>query len=805
MNQEQFDIVLNGLTLRRKEVLLKFLAGEVDEAIAQSLNITESTVRKHIEEICKEFKCEPDELRSKRPYLFALFRRCKPELVKECTPPVTSEIKAVETAEREDSSTVANSQDFLSTSDPNFVGRENAIADLNTLVSQGNKVILIQAEGGVGKTTLARHYLTTQRFDIVLELAMAKERKNITSVESVIEEWLKRDFDEEPGREFGITLQRLRYQLRDGSKKIGILIDNLEPALLNGRFVEEHRRYVELFRVLTDPDVQSITLITSREPIHENGICLWLYQLKELPQEAWNQFFEIRSINTSSSPLDNASALYQMHQAYGGNAEAMFVLGGAIQNECQGDLEAYWQENRDDLLINPTLKNPIKNQFDKLKQDDEPAYRLLCRLGCFRYQDVPSVPKEGIFYLLWDVPELRRKRVVNALRERSLIKVFNDEYYLHPVIRAEAINRLRESEDWETANRKAAEFWTESVKTVETVEDALTAFEAYYHCLEISDFELACNVILKRRDNPLLKADRLGRSFYRFGLTQKMIVAITLIVNQINLGYKLGALYSILGVLYRVIGQVNQALECHEKSGLIARECLKVTSLREEIELSDLKLEVFEISELNSLLNIGFCQIELWEIEAAEVTFTKLQTIAFQKEYSRESINITLAFVKSCLGFKQQARELAEKVYSKIDTSLALHTGYRLFFLGLTYKNLGDLEKALKIYNFANLLDTNNLNIQVKAKILYGIAELYRINKEFKTALSHHSESIELLEKIGAKCDLAEAYYQLGLTYQKMSETENSQENFDKAIQLFSQMEAPKQVEKVQQAIVSGE
>lgn len=94
---------------------------------------------------------------------------------------------------------------------------------------------------------------------------------------------------------------------------------------------------------------------------------------------------------------------------------------------------------------------------------------------------------------------------------------------------------------------------------------------------------------------------------------------------------------------------------------------------------------------------------------------------------------------------------------------------------------------------------------QVKGKALDGLAQLYRVKEEFTTALSHHLESIELLEKIGAKCDLAEAYYQLGLTYQKMSETENSQANFDKAIQLFSQMEAPKQVEKVQQAIVSGE
>jgi hypothetical protein len=34
-----------------------------------------------------------------------------------------------------------------------------------------------------------------------------------------------------------------------------------------------------------------------------------------------------------------------------------------------------------------------------------------------------------------------------------------------------------------------------------------------------------------------------------------------------------------------------------------------------------------------------------------------------------------------------------------------------------------------------------------------------------------------------------------------MSETEKIQENFDKAIQLFNEMEAPKQVEKVRRAM----
>lgn len=83
--------------------------------------------------------------------------------------------------------------------DSNFFGREDAIAHLNALVNQGSKVIVIQGEGGLGKTTLAQQYLQNQGFELVLELLMAKETHNITSAQRVVEEWLKQDFGEEPG------------------------------------------------------------------------------------------------------------------------------------------------------------------------------------------------------------------------------------------------------------------------------------------------------------------------------------------------------------------------------------------------------------------------------------------------------------------------------------------------------------------------------------------------------------------------------------------------------------------------------
>ncbi|MEG3872830.1 MULTISPECIES: tetratricopeptide repeat protein [unclassified Microcoleus] len=88
----------------------------------------------------------------------------------------------------------------------------------------------------------------------------------------------------------------------------------------------------------------------------------------------------------------------------------------------------------------------------------------------------------------------------------------------------------------------------------------------------------------------------------------------------------------------------------------------------------------------------------------------------------------------------------------------------------------------------------------IKAKSLSGIAALYREPGEFDQALQHHAEAIEILDRASAKLDRAEACYQLALTEQKLGNIEKTQENFERALQLFSEMDASKQVEKVQLA-----
>lgn len=677
--------------------------------------------------------------------------------------------------------------------DASFVGRTPAIAHLDTLIEQGSKVIVIQGEGGLGKTTLAQQYLQNQGFELVLELLMAKETQNIVSAARVVEEWLKQDFQQEPGLEFGVSLERLKRQLR--TCRVGVLIDNLEPALdQQGQFIEPHRSYVDLLRVLTDPKTQSITLITSRDRLCEPELNIAHYRLPSLDWTAWQQFFRNRPVSIDPPTLQ------MMHRAYGGNAKAMGILCGSIQEDFDGDMVAYWQENHADPLAATDLKNLVVSQINRLQVLDPTAYRLLCRLGCYRYQDVPTIPTQGLLCLLWEVPDSQRRQVVASLRNRSLVEFHQGEYWLHPVIRAEAIARLRASHEWETVNHRVAEFWTESVQAIKTTKDALPALEAYYHYVAIDEFELAGKVILKSRNNQWQQFLPLGSTLYRLGLLQPVFAAITHVIHNIQSDHKLSELYNILGDLYWISGKIHQAIECQEKAIAVTTQSLQLLVPTKERKLHIYYLRMLEV---DSLLSMGLYQIDLWELTKAAQLFQKLISLAQDTEHHRwaEKATVCLALTNCFLGLREESYSLADNSYNSLLNKQPLkQTGRLAYFiqiLGQTYIQLGNYEKANEICCQALLFAEASYYFQVKAKTLMSLAEIHRQQEAFELALTKHTEAIELMDKIGAKCDLAEAYFQLGITYQKLKKLKESERNFNQAIQLFTEMEAPKQVEKV--------
>lgn len=83
MNKLKFDKAFEELTHRQKEVLQEMLSGKTDKAIAESKKITEVSVRKHVQRICKTFELKnfPGQQYSQRPVLINLFAKYKPKLV----------------------------------------------------------------------------------------------------------------------------------------------------------------------------------------------------------------------------------------------------------------------------------------------------------------------------------------------------------------------------------------------------------------------------------------------------------------------------------------------------------------------------------------------------------------------------------------------------------------------------------------------------------------------------------------------------------------------------------------------------
>ena len=290
-----------------------------------------------------------------------------------------------------------------------FVGREKAIADLDALFARGDtRCILIQSPGGVGKTVLAERYLAQRFKPPILRFDIAKETQGINSAEGWIEQNLRK-LGEEPGHEFGVSCDRLRSKLQ--SEAIGILVDNLEPALdKDGKLISEHRSYVELLRVLCDTSLKSLTLITSRERICET-LNITLYPLEYLSVDAWREYFSQEEL-TVDSPV-----LPKIHQAYRGNALAMRVLRERIAIDYERDIEYYWDSKaiEEGISVEIAVQNLLDEEFNRLENLDLNAYHLLCRMGCFRYQDVPTVPKEGLLALLWDILKKEAAKAIDAL------------------------------------------------------------------------------------------------------------------------------------------------------------------------------------------------------------------------------------------------------------------------------------------------------------------------------------------------------------------------------------------------------
>lgn len=691
----------------------------------------------------------------------------------------------------------ASDQNQTNPLNPHFIGRTPALETLNTLNNQGHKIIVIQGEGGLGKTTLAQHYLRQVNFDVVLEWRIAQETSNLTAVEHILDEWLRQDLNDEPGQDLSISLSRLKRHLTQ--HKIGILIDNLEPALdKNGQFVAEARSYTELLKLLSDFSIQATTLITSRDRLCEPGIKAHHYRLPRLTLDNWQQCFAYHKLRLTKTD----SILQHLHRAHGGNAKAMEILCSTVQTDFNGDLVAYWQTYGANPLAEIALKNLVISQVERLHTLDPVAYQLLCRLSCYRYQTIARLPLAAI---LVQGHETNAQGAITSLRNRSLLEVDNGEYWLHPVIRAVAIEHLRQNNQlWQHANQTTADYWTTSVKTLTCLIDAQRALEAYYHHIAINDYQAAAKVLLKSRHNQWQQFLPLASSLYRMGLlhpvSSLMIDLLSHLEHETETLLQISELRNILGDICWITGEIKQAIECQQTAITITHHHLATHN-----HSNTLTAYYLQMLNIDSRLSLGLYAVDLWELDQAEEAFITVINLGENTRHQAwaDKATVALALTYAYQGRKQVALTLAKKCLHAFthESEKSGRLAYFIQLLGQTYGHLRDLAQAEKLYTQALSFAEAGHYPQVKAKALTGLAISYRQTHQLSIALQHHTQSIELFESIGAKCDLANAHIELGHSYVSLQRPDIARQYWQQALELYGDIDAQKQVHRVEQLL----
>ena len=748
---------------------------------------------------------------------------------------------------------ISSNPEFIGSALFDLLGRDPDRQKLSQL-SQKHKLVLLKAGAGIGKSTLARHFLETQ-FTKVIRLEMGLESGNVTPAEEKVSQILRKEFDEEPSRDFQTNLEILREKLSDKLRPIGVLIDNLEPALdANFRFLEKLRGYEDLLRILGDRDVCSFTLITSRRSLIGQRVKLHEYSLQGLDIEAWREYFHDCENGATSESLE------QMCVTYNGNAKVMDILHGAITNRFDGNIAAYWNRYKDALLADAELETLISMEMDWLRDNQRDAYKLLCRMGCYRYQDVKTVPFKGLICLLWDVPESRQTWIVDYLSKISLIEV-RGEYYLHPAIREAAKLRMRENlGDWYKANFEAAKYWESTILDHEFLENRLNIFEAFYHFCTAQEYEDAFFVLSRKTSQYNYEKNRY--IYLRFwGYSSQVANCLNAILDKLTYTSRIHAIGAIAVCYYYnseyrlSIDYMKQAKNCiNSREDYIYQrllaECLFYLSrshcylgrFKEAISFCEEALNYIRI--INPLEELKIKGSKYSTTEGSQYffetckssTFQSLSTIYYQMGEYNQCVVASIKAIESLEGctttvYREHGDALAtnslalyaqnklneailimlEAIYNFQKINDYLSEAYARSYLIEFYLIVNLRESQNQISKVESICNQYCKTLNLKARLHGSKALFFRqkfiieIEPQYLyEAVNNHLECIKILKEIEVKPELAEEYFQLGLTYQANGEHDQAETYKVKALKLFGQMEAPKQIERVNQAFEQG-
>jgi len=695
---------------------------------------------------------------------------------------------------------------------PNFTGRveeRKILADwLNN--DNENRLFILRALGGFGKSALSWHWLT---HDVDskqwTKLVWWSFYEGDASFEHFIEEtlkYLKLEIPQGQRPQVDELLKAMQGQ------KILLIMDGFERALrayssMNAAYQGDEPKVennqldcvninAEIFlkSVCSLPNIKSKVLMTTRltpraiKPRGEFMLGCREEELTAMQKADAVEFFHKQGIKGTHAEIEAACEPYGYHPL------SLRILSGLIidDRKTPGDISiANKLEITDDIIQNK--HHVLEVGYNTLSAEQQ---KLLSTIACFRSPMNYDVLKEISNKPLGKGKKAKASSIekldgnLKTLETRGLLHWDRkaNKYDLHPIVRRYAYERLTATDRTAAHFRLRDYFGTVDVpEKPQTINDLAPVIEKYHHTVQVGELDEAVNLLRERViPYPL---------YFQFGAYEnckELLLALipdgklnlprlSTIGNQVWTISALANIYSMSGQPRLGVSLWDELIQNGEKQfnkktlainlGNAAIVQLSIgelnaaeSKLRQYIELSEENEEDDQIANGHLDLSSLYYYIGSWELAKRELNIAKgkFEKIKHVQMLGVTKANETMLIMLMIRDFSQSIVENSNLAINSAQDALnlAYETAHILrpherdfvvshWLLGAAYRLGGQLELAEQNLSEALIRDRVINLVELEANILLDLAHLRYDQKNYEEAKSLAEEALTITERCG--------------------------------------------------------
>jgi len=640
---------------------------------------------------------------------------------------------------------------------PNFTGRveeRKMLVDWLNSDSE-NRLLILRALGGFGKSALSWHWLTHD--------VDSKEWKKVlfwsfyegdASFEHFIEETLKYLKLEVPQGQRP-QVDKLLDAMK--SQKILLIMDGFERALrlyadMNAAYQSDYEQKIEdtqldcvninaewfLRGICSLPNVKSKILMTTRltprvvKPRGESLQGCLETELKEMDKADAVTFFHAQKVKGTYTEIEAACAAYGYHPL------SLRILAGVIINnrENPGGIKVTESLDITDNIVQ-NKNHVLEVAYNSLSMEEQ---KLLSNISCLRsptnYQTVKAI---------YGIPSRKRKSTKSNPNLNELLHMLEgygllqwdrkaNKYDLHPIVRRYVYRHMKASDRTDTHLRLRNYFTT--IKTPDEpkkFEDLLPLIELYHHTIQTAELYEAAKLFRDRLHMPLYYQQ--GKYGICIQLLQALFVEGEDKPPQLGNESAAAWIMNELATSYSMTGQPKRAIPLYEAT---------------------IQIDETHDQKLNLSVSLG---------AIASVAYLHIGAIQRAESNHRREIEL-------CKQIEDEFQEAAGHV------DLGLLLAYR----GIWHISANELESARKVFDSRGVQRSNSVSF-----VRSSLAHLHLLQNNVAIAIEFANEALSLAEHserspFSGERDIVRAHWLLGAAYRLNVQLAQSDHHLNEAL-----------------------